>query len=398
MAFADTSVFTHFLRMGDFLARSCLGEEENDDRSTLALAFNAANPPYRSTTVDSLESRRRILTLALFGQLSVVTCRLLTGQLGEATMGMLIFVIGNSARCTLRSSSLTVYCSIAGGCGTMDSFELLRHISDITSAFLTSSLGPHHIYNTAQVAGWILAPLAEIGGANVAYHCHLTPDMLFEAQAQAAQAQANTAGTAPTQAYVNMAQALMQMQGVNLTGITWTQTQGQHQQEQQPQQQPQQQHDGNDSIPLQAATDPTTLFGINLSGLWGSSAPSAPSPSDPPAAGSSDPHSNAAHHATVTATEADAAVEATAASASSWQGWGQSFMQQGQAASSSDPAPDGSILCSGCLKQVHVSEGRPGVGEFQSCFYCNTCWNRWTSFSSSKASQRHQSSSQRGEK
>eukprot|EP00490_Sorites_sp_Unknown_P013356 CAMPEP_0114669364 /NCGR_PEP_ID=MMETSP0191-20121206/37935_1 /TAXON_ID=126664 /ORGANISM="Sorites sp." /LENGTH=224 /DNA_ID=CAMNT_0001924835 /DNA_START=44 /DNA_END=714 /DNA_ORIENTATION=+ len=107
-------------------------------------------PRYCPSTVPALEARRENLAVALAGQLSVFFCRFLTGHWGSSGVGLMVFVVGNNARCSLQVSELTCYLALAGGAGALDVLDLLQHL----------------------VAGTI--------ASQIAYGCYLSPSMLME--------------------------------------------------------------------------------------------------------------------------------------------------------------------------------------------------------------------------
>eukprot|EP00913_Durusdinium_trenchii_P034138 g31951.t1 len=91
-------------------------------------------PRYCSSTVPALELRRENLAIALAGQLSVFFCRFLTGHWGASGVGLLVFVVGNNARCSLQVSELTCYLALAGGAGMLDVLDLIQHV--VTGAIM----------------------------------------------------------------------------------------------------------------------------------------------------------------------------------------------------------------------------------------------------------------------
>mmetsp|Transcript_89714 Transcript_89714/g.262284 ORF Transcript_89714/g.262284 Transcript_89714/m.262284 type:complete len:299 (-) Transcript_89714:43-939(-) len=135
-------------------------------------------PRYQSTTVEALELQRSKLALALVGQLTVVTFRLLTGHVTGTAAGLFLFVVGNNARCSLRTSLVTSYVVLGSVSGVLDVFDLLREILSFGSGFLALPFDVHLSQNLSAIS-LVLAPVAEIGGAHCAWDCYLRPSMLF---------------------------------------------------------------------------------------------------------------------------------------------------------------------------------------------------------------------------
>lgn len=135
-------------------------------------------PKYMATSVCHLEERREHLGLALAGQLIVVTCRCLSGDVGGAIVGMVIFVIGNQARCSLRVWPLTTYIVVAAPFGIIDTFSLVRSLWTLGTGFVFPTL-TQHLLADLQAVSLLIAPAAEIWGASLASESYLDPTMVF---------------------------------------------------------------------------------------------------------------------------------------------------------------------------------------------------------------------------
>lgn len=150
-----------------------------DDGPGIREIIEACCPTYLPTTVAKLERNRQNLTLALAGQLSVVICRVLTGHLGGGVVGLIVFVVGNNARCSLQASNLTCYVALGFCAGAMDLFDLFQHFVGGSSIFALPFLD--NMAQDLQALSLFTAPICEIGGARIAWDSYLSPAMLFEA-------------------------------------------------------------------------------------------------------------------------------------------------------------------------------------------------------------------------
>eukprot|EP00437_Effrenium_voratum_P023274 CAMPEP_0181398646 /NCGR_PEP_ID=MMETSP1110-20121109/1157_1 /TAXON_ID=174948 /ORGANISM="Symbiodinium sp., Strain CCMP421" /LENGTH=314 /DNA_ID=CAMNT_0023520621 /DNA_START=8 /DNA_END=949 /DNA_ORIENTATION=- len=147
------------------------GEEDCHDRRVV---WDTLVPRYAPTIVPSLERRRENFAVALAGQLSVFLCRILTGHFGAGGVGLIIFVVGNNARCSLQVSELTCYVALSGFVGCLDVFDLLQHLAS-GQALLHLPIDLHLAENLQALSLW-LAPCAVF----------MSPEMFFDAQHQLA--------------------------------------------------------------------------------------------------------------------------------------------------------------------------------------------------------------------
>mmetsp|Transcript_11310 Transcript_11310/g.21301 ORF Transcript_11310/g.21301 Transcript_11310/m.21301 type:complete len:332 (+) Transcript_11310:35-1030(+) len=164
-------------------AARCASGPSNGDVGTGRVAWDALVPRYHPTTVASLEERRENLSLALMGQLSIVFCRLLTGHLGACGIGLIIFVVGNNARCSLQVSELTCYVALGGCAGTIDAFDLISHFLQGGHHLVLALPFADNLASNLEVFSLWMSPMAELMGARTAYGCYLNPSMLFEFEA-----------------------------------------------------------------------------------------------------------------------------------------------------------------------------------------------------------------------
>lgn len=135
-------------------------------------------PKYCPSTVQSLETRRENFALSLAGQLSVFFCRFLSGHFGSSSVGLLVFVVGNNARCSLQPSELTCYIALACGAGTLDILDLLQQV--VAGTIAVHLPFADHLALNLQAFGLLMAPICEFAGSHMAWGCYLTPAMLFE--------------------------------------------------------------------------------------------------------------------------------------------------------------------------------------------------------------------------
>jgi len=152
----------------------CFSSEDGDQN----VVWETLVPRYCSSTVPALEARRENLAIALAGQLSVFFCRFLSGHWGASGVGLLVFVVGNNARCSLQVSELTCYLALAGGAGALDVLDLLQHL--VAGTIAVHVPFADHLALNLQALGLLMAPCCEFYGGHIAYGCYLSPAMLFE--------------------------------------------------------------------------------------------------------------------------------------------------------------------------------------------------------------------------
>lgn len=135
-------------------------------------------PMYMPTVMQDIENRRDNLGLALLGQLIVISCRCLTGDVCGSFVGMIIFVAGNNARCSLKASNLTSFVVLATSLGTFDGLSLLRGLWTSGTSFFMLPFEEHVLLDLHAIS-LLVAPISEIYGACIAWESYLNPSMLF---------------------------------------------------------------------------------------------------------------------------------------------------------------------------------------------------------------------------
>jgi len=148
---------------------------------TLDMIREGCFPEYLPTESEPLEVQRAKLTLALAGQFTVVILRLSTGHVSGAVVGVVLFVAGNRARCTLQSSWLTAYVCMGAATGLTDSVGVLQRLVSTGGSLLRFPLAEHLGHDLTSLA-CLLAPLAELTGARLAWGSYLTPTALLRSQ------------------------------------------------------------------------------------------------------------------------------------------------------------------------------------------------------------------------
>mmetsp|Transcript_2032 Transcript_2032/g.3789 ORF Transcript_2032/g.3789 Transcript_2032/m.3789 type:complete len:376 (-) Transcript_2032:63-1190(-) len=151
-----------------------------DGLSGFQTVWEACFPVYHPTTVPVLEERRQTMSMALVGQLSVVIARVLTGHLGGGAVGLIVFIVGNNARCSLQASNLTCYVALGFTVGSLDIFELVQRL--FSSELLFQLPFTDFMARDLETVSMVLAPLCEMTGAQTAWNSYLSPSMLFESQ------------------------------------------------------------------------------------------------------------------------------------------------------------------------------------------------------------------------
>lgn len=121
-----------------------------------------------------------MLSLALLGQVTVIVFDLVTGQFGGAAVGVVLFIAGNQARCSLASPKLSCYICMAAIKSITDGWVLLGNLtSPTTLLFFPFEDNLHH--DLMSLAS-LLAPLCDWGGMRVAWDCFLDPSMVLAHQ------------------------------------------------------------------------------------------------------------------------------------------------------------------------------------------------------------------------
>lgn len=137
-------------------------------------------PQYMATEIEELETRRQSMLLSLTGQFTVVLFRFLTGHWGSAVIGLVVFAVGNRARCSLQNTSLTSFVILGFGTGLLDSVDLLHNIVSHGTGFFVFPLEQNLLQDLWAIA-LALAPVAEVGGARLAWDSFLQPELLLRA-------------------------------------------------------------------------------------------------------------------------------------------------------------------------------------------------------------------------
>jgi len=125
-------------------------------------------PEYRPTQDTVLELQRENLALALFGQLTVVGLRVATGHVGSGIVSLVIFALGNKARCSLQTSTLTTYVALGFSLSAVDASDLLYRAASLGTGFFVLPVEANVGTDLTSVAS-LLAPVAEALGAYSAW-------------------------------------------------------------------------------------------------------------------------------------------------------------------------------------------------------------------------------------
>lgn len=160
--------------------QGCCGGKEGRGRAWRKCAHvrEVCMPRYLPTEIEELEENRQSMLLSLTGQFTVVLFRVLTGHWGAGVIGLAVFVIGNKARCSLENVSLTSFVVLGLGTGALDSLDLVHSILANGMGFFVLPLEAHLLQDLTAL-GLILAPIAELSGARVAWDSYLKPEFLL---------------------------------------------------------------------------------------------------------------------------------------------------------------------------------------------------------------------------
>jgi len=140
-------------------------------------------PRYMPTDIEELEERRTSLLLSLTGQFTVVLFRFLTGHWSSGVIGLVVFCVGNRARCSLQNTTLTSFVVLGFGTGLLDSVDLLHNILSYGTGFFVLPL-EHNLLQDLWAISLALAPFCEVSGARLAWDSFLNPDLLLRPSRQ----------------------------------------------------------------------------------------------------------------------------------------------------------------------------------------------------------------------
>jgi len=135
-------------------------------------------PEYQPTCVRAVEVQRESLGLALAGQLTVVSLRLLTGHVGEGAVALVVFAMGNRARCSLRASRLSAYIGFTFSLAVLDAAALVNSIGALGLDFFTLPLQAHLSQNLTSIS-MMISPVAETCGGFAAWECLSRPGLIL---------------------------------------------------------------------------------------------------------------------------------------------------------------------------------------------------------------------------
>mmetsp|Transcript_8436 Transcript_8436/g.13485 ORF Transcript_8436/g.13485 Transcript_8436/m.13485 type:complete len:361 (+) Transcript_8436:54-1136(+) len=160
--------------------RRCCGGKEGRSRAWRKCAHvrEVCMPRYLPTEIEELEDNRQSMLLSLTGQFTVVLFRFLTGHWGAGVIALTVFVIGNKARCSLENVTLTSFVVLGLGTGALDSLDLVHSILANGMGFFVLPLETHLLQDLTAL-GLMLAPVAELSGARVAWDSYLKPEFLL---------------------------------------------------------------------------------------------------------------------------------------------------------------------------------------------------------------------------
>jgi hypothetical protein len=321
-------------------------------------------PTYHPTQIVQLEEQRQHLGLALMGQFVMVTFRVVTGNVGGAAIGALVFIVGNQARCSLQASALTSFVILGYTLGSLDAVELIRHLASDHFDFFQLPFNEHVILdlNAMQL---ILAPFIEVTGARLAWDSYLTPSMMFLPQPSATQALSFHPSYRRQPGYAPPLQ-LDFPQAEN-----WFSVMGGGSQDWLPDYMPGEQQaqwrDNDWDVHLDGGHQPVNLRYRRRSGA-SSSAPTSAGPLSPAPRGQNEETGKATNRS------------------SSW--WPFSTSTESTAGDTGGPPctsgkeeqyydEDDTQICSGCSEPFGSGYGRKGTGAFRSEVYCRACWDAW---------------------
>lgn len=178
-AFQPIIDLANYLTGGELARGNCFGLIQHDGQSTKHKCRELCFPRYQATRFDEVEEQREELHVALTGQILVVSCRAATGDFAGAVVGAVIFVLGNQARCTLKVSHLTAYVALSGIFGMFDALAFVTGILHHGTSFFIFPMSENLLQDLTAIE-LAMAPVCQLKGAMIAYHCYPSPELLFE--------------------------------------------------------------------------------------------------------------------------------------------------------------------------------------------------------------------------
>lgn len=124
-------------------------------------------PAYFESQDEALEIRRLGLGCALLGQLAVVACRLITGNLSGGVVGLVIFALGSHARSSLDRTTISGFAIVGVTVGAMDFAFLVQQACLLKASFFALPWQANLAHNLTGVAKFC-APPAELLSAKLA--------------------------------------------------------------------------------------------------------------------------------------------------------------------------------------------------------------------------------------
>lgn len=137
-------------------------------------------PRYNPTDLQELETRRQSMLLSLTGQFTVVLFRFAVGHWSAGVIGLIVFAVGNRARCSLHNGALTSFVIMGFGCGILDGIDLVQNILSTGTGFFIFPLEKNLLQDLYAIS-LLLAPVSEVSGARLAWDSFLQPELLMRA-------------------------------------------------------------------------------------------------------------------------------------------------------------------------------------------------------------------------
>lgn len=162
--------FTSALRTaagwGNFIIGGACLKHVRKDRTCQVLQEKCV-PEYAITFDEQVERKRFQVGLALAGQVAVIACRLMTGHFTCACLGLVVYILGNNARCSLYIPTVSGFIAVGFAAGCLDTLELLHRLTSGVAGFYTFPFDAN-LVNDLSAMAFVLAPVTEVGGAALA--------------------------------------------------------------------------------------------------------------------------------------------------------------------------------------------------------------------------------------
>lgn len=139
---------------------------------------DACAPKYHCTSIVELEHQRELLGLALVGQVATFGLRIVTGHLSGGVFSLLVVVLGNNARCSLDTGTLSGFAMVGCAACALDISELIHSMLGFWGFnFIVLPFQANLAHNLTSISA-VLSPVTQLFGVWCAIASMTTTEML----------------------------------------------------------------------------------------------------------------------------------------------------------------------------------------------------------------------------